>query len=56
MKNQHEIAFARREIDRAMRKTPYGDALATPWVMLREALDEIERLRNERDQSNRGND
>jgi len=46
--HREDMAFARSEIDKHIRKTPYGDGLALPWCLLRDALDEIDKLTKEK--------
>ena len=45
MKNE-DIEFAKAEIRKATKQTAYGDALPLPWGLLRDAILEIERLKN----------
>lgn len=40
-----DIEFAKAEILKATKPTPYGPALPMPWGLLRDAIAEIERQR-----------
>lgn len=43
---KEDIKFARAEIEKHRKDTPYGTALSMPWLMLEEALDKNAQLAN----------